>query len=152
MIACCRKPRGFTLIELVVVVMILGILAAVAAPKFFGTSQTAVDNGVRWSVNVVRTAIDSYSTEHLGAFPGADGQEQTFKNDVAAYLRGADFPICPVAAKNNAVRVMAGTGSHVPGIAGSATTHSWVYRYQTGDFFINSTAISCDGSTSYDQF
>ena len=84
--------------------------------------------------------------------PGADGNEVTFKTEIAPYLRGQDFPTCPVAAKNNAVRMMNGSGSIVPSISGTETTHSWVYQFGTGDFHINSNAQSNDGVTTYDEF
>jgi general secretion pathway protein G len=147
-----KNIRGFTLIELVVVVMILGILAAIAAPRLLGSTNQATENGARQSLRVVRNAIDKYTAEHAGALPGADGQELTFTTDLKSYLRGQDFPTCPVAAKNNVVRMMSGSGPIASSIGATATTHSWVYQYQTGEFYINSNATAIDGVTTYDEF
>jgi prepilin-type N-terminal cleavage/methylation domain-containing protein len=148
-----QKRGGFTLFELVVVVMILGILATIAAPRMLGTSQQATENTARQSLGVIRTAIDQFSAEHDGKMPGADGQEATFKSDLTNYLRGIDFPKCPVGeAKNNAVRMLSGSGSPAASIGATATTHSWVYQFESGDLSINSTANAVDGVTTYDQF
>jgi prepilin-type N-terminal cleavage/methylation domain-containing protein len=148
----CKNLHAFTLVELVVVIMILGILAAIAAPRLLGASNQAFDNAARQSLGVVRNAIDKYTAEHAGAIPGADGLEDTFKTDIKNYLRGQEFPTCPVAAKNNAVNMVSGSGPIAPSIGGTSTTHSWAYQFQTGDFYINSDALANDGVTTYDKF
>ncbi len=69
------------------------------------------------------------------------------------YLRGSAFPTCPVGeAKNAAIRMQSGTGSIASGVGTTDATQSWAYKYQTGDFHVNSTDVSGDGATTYDQF
>jgi general secretion pathway protein G len=147
-----RFHRGFSLMEIVIVVMIVGLIATIAAPKLLGTSQLAVDNGLQHSLSVIRTAIDKYSAVNDGALPGANGDEQTFKDNLADYLRGTEFPTSPIGPKNNRVRMMSGTGSILSTIGGTAATHSWVYKYETGDFHVNSGEASRDISRTYDKF
>jgi general secretion pathway protein G len=140
-----RKHTGFTLIELVVVVMILGILAAVAAPKLLGTSSTAADNGLKETLGVVRDAIERYAAEHGGALPGTD--EATFKAALIPYLRV--FPKSPLASGANAsaVAIASTAGTTTP-----AGAQAWMYNKADGTFIVNSAvATKSDPSVNYND-
>jgi prepilin-type N-terminal cleavage/methylation domain-containing protein len=144
-----RKHKGFTLVELVVVVMILGILAAVAAPKLLGTSSSASENGLRQTLAVVRDAIERYAAEKGGALPGDAQTEADFKNDLAPYLRGS-FPICPVGLKDASIAPVGGSSTVT---ADASPTKSWKYCYGTGQFICNSPATTkTEPGVTYDQW
>lgn len=142
------QRKGFTLVELVVVVMILGILAAVAAPKLLGTSSAASENGLKQSLAVIRDAIERYAAEHGGDLPGNAGTEADLKSDLTPYLRGT-FPVCPVAGNNASIKVTT-TNEAIAGVA--SPTESWHYCSASGQFICNSSAATkTDPTVKFDQ-
>ena len=65
------RESGFTLIELLVVMLILGILAAIAIPAFFSQRDKANDAQAKSMARTAQTAIETYGTDHGGAYTGA---------------------------------------------------------------------------------
>ena len=122
-----RRRRGFTLIELVIVVLVLGIIAAVAAPKLFDDTTSARESGTRQSLTTIRNAIELYRAT-TGNYPPF----ATFTTALKSSLQGGTFPSPQVGAKSgvNSVRQFTGTFSATGG-------SGWAYNPATGEFFID---------------
>jgi general secretion pathway protein G len=65
-----RDSRGFTLIEMIVVVIILGLLAGLVAPKLFGRVGQSKQVAARTQIELLGAALDQYSLD-MGSYPTA---------------------------------------------------------------------------------
>ena len=65
-----RNMKGFTLVELLIVVIILAILAAIVVPQFTATTDDARQAAYDSNLAALRSAIELYRQQH-GAYPGA---------------------------------------------------------------------------------
>jgi len=68
MVSGSRTTRGFTLIELILVIVILGILSAMIVPKFVGVSQDARISRAQSDIVVLGNALDRYEI-YNGTYP-----------------------------------------------------------------------------------
>src|SRR3982751_4293904 len=92
---CSNIRKGFSLVELVVVVLILGILAAVAAPRMFDTASAARDSGTKTSLAVIRDAVELFKAQN-SSYPTA----ATLATDLKPFLRGP-FPASQIGTNQN---------------------------------------------------
>ena len=66
-----RRAGGFTLVELIVVIIIIGALAAIAIPKFITSAKDAKDAALNANLSAMRNAINLYYHQHDNDYPGA---------------------------------------------------------------------------------
>jgi len=138
-----RGRRGFSLIELVIVIIILGVISAIAIPRMIRAGEGADVTGLQADLAVMRGAIEMYRYQHE-AFPTAAGfvDQMTLEtNKAGAATVGGGFG--PYIVKIPPLK----TGAHmddsgIKGITGAPAaedtgTTGWLYDEDTGNIWAN---------------
>jgi prepilin-type N-terminal cleavage/methylation domain-containing protein len=87
MISLKRRQTGFTIVELLIVIVVIGILAALVLNSFQGVQARARDTERRTDVNAVATQLEVYYNDKNGYPTGTDVSNTTWQT---ANLKGAD--------------------------------------------------------------
>jgi general secretion pathway protein G len=79
------KQSGFTLVEILIVVVILGILAAIVIPQFTSASTEAKTSRLVSDLQSMRSQIQLYKIQHNDALPGTATTGETFAQAITGY-------------------------------------------------------------------
>jgi general secretion pathway protein G len=146
------KNAGFTLVEILIVVIILGILAAIVIPQFTQASNDARESALVSDLQTVRSQLELYKVQHLEVYPSSSSST-TFidclsKRTNAAGATGSDaslYPYGPYLQKFPVNAFVSGTASGAVGFGttdpapGDGST-GWYFNTSTGKFSANDSA------------
>jgi general secretion pathway protein G len=137
-----RARQGFTLIEILIVVVILGVLAAMVIPVFGQAGTDAKLSAVTSNLQKVRLQIELYKNRHNGLLPGTGGnatfeQSLTAQTDMYGNLGGpygGYLERLPVNSFNHRQDV------RLDGDAAGANQAGWRFDSATGQFCADDSA------------
>ena len=139
-----NRRDGFTLIEVLIVVVIMAVLAATIIPQFSSSANDAKESSVKFNLHTLRSQIELYKLHHGGLLPSdtAIVNQLTLKTDVAGatgtgvtHIYGPYVQSIPTNPFNNLATINGGAAA----LPGAANTHGYRYNAATGDIKLDST-------------
>ena len=164
-----NKQNAFSLVEILIVVVVLGILAAILAPQFSGSSESARYSAAIESLLQFRASIDVYKNQHLGKLPGVVGADPdvVFAGQLSMPTNVAgdrssnpdegygdpDYPLGPYIPNvlppnpfngSRRVRTVATFPASPPGGSGNSSP-GWIFEFTSGRIKLNKIGAAPDG-------
>jgi general secretion pathway protein G len=151
------RLRALTLVEVMVVVAVLGILAAIITPQFQGHITRAKEAAAKDNLCTVRVQIQLYKVDHKGRYPGywkgmqapattlkyqfigtsaEDGSAVASTVKSGEYIYGPYLKQMPINPFNelSGIRYLADGVDAVNAVDGMS---GWLYKKETGEIFLN---------------
>lgn len=140
-----KRKSGFTLVEIMIVVIILGVLAAIVIPQYTNASTEVRNSAVSANLQRVRTQLELYKFHHNEQLPATTGELTTdFERrmttttdvdgnagtDYGPYLQ--NIPVNPFNDLNTI---------RIDGAAAGANTEGWRFDTTTGTFQADDSAV-----------
>jgi prepilin-type N-terminal cleavage/methylation domain-containing protein len=165
-----HNKRAFTLVEILIVVVILGILAAIVMPLASGSALSAQESSLGIDLQLLKRFVLIYKVHHLEVAPGyPNGQTssaptqdafiaqatlasnslgETAAIGTAGYERGPYMQMIPANPLNKLKTIqMLGNAESFP--AEGDDSHGWVYKASTGEIRPDSPGTDVNGKKYY---
>jgi general secretion pathway protein G len=134
------KKQGFTLVEIMIVIVIIAVLAAAIIPQFTDSTNDARESTARFNLQTLRGQLEVYKTQHLGQYPPTLGDlAKTTNADHTTTGTPTYGPYCfeiPSDAITDVSTVTASTADPIGGTI-TGTAGGWIYNATTGELRIN---------------
>ena len=166
-----KTPRAFTLVEILIVVVLLGILAAIVIPSVAKSGITARESALASDVSLLRRFVLIYKSHHLEVSPGYPNGNPTAAPTGDVFMEQATlssnaggrtasvgtpgFPYgpylsrLPVNPMNNLSTVQM-VSNDTPFPAAADGSHGWIFKPQTGEVRPDNTGTNSRGIAYYD--
>lgn len=148
-----KSPRGFTLVELMIIVGILGILAAIVMPEFQGHTQQAKEAAAKDNLRILRTAIERYAVDN-GIAPGYPSNDST-NPAMAVYVYRqlvnpgkylSELPVNPLNDSDDIIIVQNNEDFPIEAVE----SRGWIYKPSTKEVRCNHLGTDSEGKRYYD--
>jgi len=148
-----RNSRGFTLVEILIVVIILGILAAIVIPQFTNASTSAKNSSVASTLQTIRSQIELFKIQHSDIPPQTTGMaawgnmtsKSTTTETTVAAPSGTAFGPYFQQAPANPLNGLTGIST----AAAADTTNGWYYTATTTSYTIQARNIDGTVNSTY---